>query len=265
MREEPILREMTEKDWPEFHSFDIHSFGDDTMKRDSFLKRVTREGFFALEIKKEIVGQLIVAPFGDDQGHLGRVAVAPKHQSKGYGSILVREALKWFRKKGIKSIHLYTQQDNYIAQGLYKKFGFEISGQAWQFFVPLQSLKGKGLYTCHPIKKDEIKYVEEKYNSFPEGQIQQFLQFQHLVFTLKNDALEIVGACRFTPSFPGCFPFEIDLLDSFDDFIIGLKPYMLPQFDYIRITQNDNEKLTKECEKRGYDLHHKLFKMTLFL
>ncbi|MFX1562477.1 MAG: hypothetical protein ACFFDP_04135, partial [Promethearchaeota archaeon] len=96
-------------------------------------------------------------------------------------------------------------------------------------------------------------------------QIRRFIDKGYLVFTLKSLGGKIVGACRFTPSFPGCFPFEIENIDSFDDFISGLRPYSLPQFDFVRVTFTDNDELAQLCNSRSYKLHHLLYKMQLEL
>ena len=81
------------------------------------------------------------------------------------------------------------------------------------------------------------------------------------MLTLKDKNSRIVGACRFDPQFPGCFPFEIAETESFDDFINGLRSHSLPTFDYIRITFTDQPKLAELCEERGYKLHHRLYQM----
>ncbi len=267
MSDEPVIRPMTVEDWPIFHKFDIKNFPDDSIAEDWFKKRVEREGFFALDLNSHIVGQLILALFGDDEGHLGRIGVDENHQGEGYGNLLMKHAIEWFQKhKVIKQIHLYTQDHNTVAQNLYMKSGFIVSGSTWHFFVPFDSLRPLNIYTCQEILEDEIDPVGEKYaDTLPAAQIKRFLTYDEFhVFTLKyND--DIVGACRFTPSFPGCFPFVLDDIVSFDDFMVGLKPYSLPDYDYIRVTFTDYPNLAQLCEKRKYKLHHRLFKMTLAL
>ncbi|MFX0207555.1 MAG: hypothetical protein ACFFDT_16330, partial [Candidatus Hodarchaeota archaeon] len=101
----------------------------------------------------------------------------------------------------------------------YKKFGFSISGTTWHYFVPFDSLRPLNIYTCKEILENEIDLVGQKYiDTLPAAQIERFLASDEFhVLTLKNDNEDIVGACRFTPSFPGCFPFVLDIIDSFDD------------------------------------------------
>lgn len=180
----------------------------------------------------------------------------------------MKHAIEWFRKqKIIKQIHLYTQDHNKVAQNLYKKFGFRISGKTWHYFIPFDSLRPLNIYTCQEILENEINPVGEKYaDALPAAQIKRFLTYDEFhVLTLKNNNDDIVGACRFTPDFPGCFPFVIDNFDAFDDFLVGLKQYSLPDYDHIRVTFTDYPKLAQLCEERMYKLHTKLYKMILVL
>ena len=259
---------MTIEDWKDFHQSDTEIFPDDSIPKDWFNKQFERDGFFALELEGQVIGQLILALFGENEGHLGRIGVSRSQQGEGYGDLLMKYAIEWFRKhKVIKQIHLYTQDHNIVAQNLYKKFGFEISGNTWHYFIPYDSLKPLNIYTCQPILDDEIDPVGEKYqDTLPAAQIRRYLTSDDFyVLTLKNKNGNIVGACRFTPSFPGCMPFVLDSIDSFDDFLLGLKPFSLPDYDYFRITFTDYPELAQICEGRKYKLHHRLYKMTLVL
>jgi GNAT superfamily N-acetyltransferase len=258
---------MITDDWKEFHEMDVDIFPDDSMEEDSFGKRVQNDGCFVLGLDECIVGNLIVGPYGENEGYLGRIGVAKAHQGKGYGSMLMEYAIDWFRKQGgIDSVHLYTQDVNKVAQELYRKFGFQKSATTWHFFVPYNMLKPTRECACQGIEEKEIEPVGKKFPSLPATQIRRFLtDEEYRILTLKNKSGSIVGVCRFTPSFPGCMPFEITDVSYFDDFVAGLAKFGLPEYDYARITFTDIPQLAKLCEKRGYRLHHRLHKMTLAL
>ena len=263
----PIIRKMREDDWDQFQVHDAETFPDDLMNEEWFKSRVERDGCFMMELDGEFIGQLIVSRFGDDDGHLGRIGVSKKHRGKGYGRLLMKYAMDWFRiQDGVNRVHLYTQHDNYVAQSLYKTFGFVKSGTTWHYIVPFNSLHPSNKYTCQVIEKEEIEEVSQQYNSLPASQIERFLSYdEHLVLVLKDSSGLIQGAARFTPSFPGSFPFEISRIDCFDDFVHGMKAFSLPEFDYVRVTFTDNPELAELCARRDYRLHHKLFKMTHIL
>jgi GNAT superfamily N-acetyltransferase len=261
------VRLMADEDWKQLHKMDLEIFPDDVLDEEWFKKRVQKDGCFVLDLEGCISGYLVVARYGMDEGHLGRIGVAKMSQGKGYGSVLMQYALDWFRnQEGIRSVHLYTQDFNSVAQELYKKFGFRRSGTTWHFFVPYKTLKPTREYTCQGIEEDEIESAGRRFPSLPAEQIKRFLTHEEFrVLTLKDRNGSIVGVCRFTPSFPGCMPFEIADTSYFDDFAAGVRRFGLPEYDYVRITFTNMPELARLCEKRGYHLHHRLYKMTLIL
>lgn len=254
---------MKDDDWMEFEKLDEELFPSDRVGQESFTTQVDRGAFFALESDDRMVGMLSLAKFGEDAGHLGRIGVSKSVQNRGLGAKLMEYAMDWFRNEKISNAILYTQDHNKHAQHLYKKFGFKIIGTTWHYFVPFRTINSSGKYLCESIQDGEIEAVGEKYGEYlPAAQIRRFLETDDFhVLVLKNKEKDIVGACRFTPAFPGCFPFQIDSIDCFDDFISCLKPYGLPEFDYVRLTFTDNEDLAALCYERGYEIHHKLFRM----
>jgi predicted GNAT family acetyltransferase len=214
----------------------------------------------------KIIGNLIVARFGKEEGYLNRIGVAKEHQGKGFGSKLMEYAIDWFRQEGgIKTVHLHADL-NEAAQGMYRKHGFTKIGTTWHYFVPFDSLEPIQKYTCHEIQDDEIDSVGSRFPSIPPETIRRFLtnEKQH-VLTLKDENENIAGVCRFTPGFPGCFPFEITNIDCFDDFVFGIKEFSIPEYDYCRVTFTDIPELADLCEKRDYRIHHILYKMSLEL
>ncbi len=261
----PDIRPMKAEDWEQIHEMDLEIFPDDPIEEDWFRKRVEREGCFVLDQDDQIIGNLIVSRFGVDAAHLGRIGIAKSKQGKGYGSMLMAYAIEWFQKKGeIREVHLYTQDFNETAQNLYKKYGFRRVGTTWHYFVPYDSTEPRNKYTCQEIQESEIELVGQKFTSLPTEQIRRFLTYEEFrVLTLKDNEGNIEGACRFTPSFPGCFPFEVTSVECFDDFMVGLLDFKLPEHDYCRVTFTDIPELVELCEKRNYRLHHRLHKMAL--
>ncbi len=257
---------MTQNDWKTFEGLDAEIFPEDRVTKGVFDRLIQTEGFFGLESKRgKLIGCLRLAKFGDDAGHIGRIGVLKSEQRKGLGSKMMEFAIKWFQDQGkIHRILLYTQDFNKPAQALYTKFGFQIVGTTWSFIVPYNTVYPQKWFTAQLIQESEIQLVGQQYNTtMPMTQIRRWLGDEQLVFTLKDPMGNIVGACRFTPSFPGCFPFELGSLEGFDDFLNGIKAYALPTFDYLRITFTDIPNLATLLEKRKCKLHHRLFKMQL--
>lgn len=64
------------------------------------------------------------------EGHLARIAVHPSWQRRGIGTRLLAEALVFFQRNEVRDVLLNTQEDNWQAQCLYKRFGFQPTGEA---------------------------------------------------------------------------------------------------------------------------------------
>jgi RimJ/RimL family protein N-acetyltransferase len=260
---------MQSNEWSIFHKLDSVIFEkEDQLRKDFFHQRVQTPGFFAMITKNgRLVGYLVLGRFTDEIAHLGRIGIRKSMQNQGFGSQLMEYALDWFRKQqGVKVVRLYTQVDNLPAQGLYRKFGFKVSGRTWHYFVPFKSLRASGTYSLQQAQPKECQGIADRFpESLPMEAIQNYLKRKQPVYVLKDSSDRIVGASRFTPNFPGCFPFEITELSSFDDFVLAFEPLCDPPSDILRITFHENETLATFCETRGYHLHHKLYQMQLFL
>ena len=57
-------------------------------------------------------------------GHIQNFAITEKFRQKGIGAQLFKEAVSWFKKKGITRIELQIAVANEVAQTFYKKMGF---------------------------------------------------------------------------------------------------------------------------------------------
>jgi ribosomal-protein-alanine N-acetyltransferase len=95
------------------------------------------ETFIVAEVNKEIVGYIMcrietgIPSFKllgiTKKGHVISIAVLPKHQQKGIGYALMREATQAMVNYNAKECYLEVRESNLPAVGLYKKLGFEIA------------------------------------------------------------------------------------------------------------------------------------------
>jgi len=79
-------------------------------------------------IHDRIVGYQI-STFLGLHGHLARLAVHPDHQGKNVATTLVFDLLNRFRGKNIWHVTVNTQLDNMPSLTVYKKFGFQKTGE----------------------------------------------------------------------------------------------------------------------------------------
>ena len=67
--------------------------------------------------------------------HLARLAVLPKFQGQHIGQALVQNMLRHYSRPWIHEITVNTQHDNQVSLNLYKKMGFEPTGERFPIFV----------------------------------------------------------------------------------------------------------------------------------
>jgi ribosomal-protein-alanine N-acetyltransferase len=263
------IRPMRKTDWISFEILDKETFPEDRVEKSHFDRYLASDAFFALESDTgELVGYLKITDFKDETGFVGRIAVAKTHQRQGLGSQLMEYCLQWFRERRVRQIDLNTQDFNVSALRLYEKFGFNRIGTIWHYFVKFDVLQPPSRrYSAQPLFPEEISQLVQMFpKTMPLSRIQIWLDRadQHL-FTLKNREGQIVGACVITPSFPGCWPFELKHLDGLDDFVAGFRHLIPPEFDYLRLTFAENPDLAAVLEERQCKLHHRLYWMRLEL
>jgi GNAT superfamily N-acetyltransferase len=257
---EPAIRPMVVEDFEAFK--ELHSF-EETITDEGFNQRVLKGGFFGLFLGDLLVGYMNLNLFSNDEGHFQSIFIGEEHRGKGHSNILMEHAIKWYQEQGVKRVHLYTEVDNEVAQGLYRRHGYEIDSRAWHFIVPFSTVKPKKKYTCQDVIEDEMDLVGNLSHRLPAGELRRWGESENRrALALKDNQEEVKGACLFAPSFPGCRPFEIQSLDCFDDFIIGIKKRSLPEFDYVRIVFSDNDDLAGLCKDRGYELFDEMFYFT---
>lgn len=63
-----------------------------------------------------------------DMAWVSMLAVSDKYKNQGIGTYAVRFAEEYIKAKGINKVGIHTTEDNVVAQGLYKKCGYTITG-----------------------------------------------------------------------------------------------------------------------------------------
>jgi ribosomal protein S18 acetylase RimI-like enzyme len=77
-------------------------------------------------IEGEIVASIMVGHDGH-RGSFYYVAVAPKHQGRGIGTLLIREGEKWLKERGVWKVNLLIRQENADVQLFYEQLGYEVN------------------------------------------------------------------------------------------------------------------------------------------
>ena len=71
----------------------------------------------------ELVGYFILMAAAGE-AHLLNLSIAERHQRRGHGSALLREAAALARRRGATHVFLEVRPSNQAAQNLYTRFGF---------------------------------------------------------------------------------------------------------------------------------------------
>ncbi len=115
----------------------IYDISLSALKRDTWTEEMYRKEF-SDSTKHYFVAYNTLSPdklFGFigyaqvfDEAHIMNLAVAEEFRRKGIGVLLVEEAIKHSKTKGIESMTLEVRVSNNKALGLYKKVGFKSAG-----------------------------------------------------------------------------------------------------------------------------------------
>jgi ribosomal protein S18 acetylase RimI-like enzyme len=87
---------------------------------------------FVAELGCNVVGHVMVQVnklppiyVHDKDAYVCEIVVDERHRGKGIGTMLLEEAEKWARKKGLHSISLFVHTGNEAAFAAYRKSGFK--------------------------------------------------------------------------------------------------------------------------------------------
>ena len=131
-----ILRPMNASDLPVVTEVDKSGFAPLWRNSLQALRAGYNQAGFATValVNDEIVGYQLSTrnAFG---AHLARLAVTPEMQGRGIGNLLVQELFRQGWRAGLHRFTVNTQNDNRSSLALYKKNGFELTGERYAVFT----------------------------------------------------------------------------------------------------------------------------------
>jgi ribosomal-protein-alanine N-acetyltransferase len=69
-----------------------------------------------------------------DEGHIMNVAVHPDYRRRGIGELLLLDLYDQARPRGVLRLSLEVRASNLAAQGLYRKYGFQVEGRRLRYY-----------------------------------------------------------------------------------------------------------------------------------
>lgn len=130
------IRRMTEADLPAVTRTDHASF--DPLWHNSLetLQRALSQSLFATvaENAEGVIGYQLTSGQGQ-RAHLARLAVHPSMQGRGVGQALLGDLFKSLVRIGTVRLSVNTQSDNNVSLRLYKKMGFNRTGEEYPVYT----------------------------------------------------------------------------------------------------------------------------------
>ena len=122
------IRTFKREDIDKILELEAQAFPKTAYSRETLLFYAKRlpDTFFVLETSQDIAGYIIF----DRGGHVHSMAVKPIHRRRGFGSMLIRHALKRVHKR----LWLEVRSKNLPAIGFYKKLGLKIVGKTPNYY-----------------------------------------------------------------------------------------------------------------------------------
>ena len=182
--------------------------------------------------------------------------------------MFIKAMLKHCLKIPRHTVILYVQQDNPAVFHLYKKHGFRISEESYQYIVPIDKVFD-GQYSKDWISLNAIPVSDVPQQIIPDFPEQwSNLAEKHdppktyvLIFCLEGK--QQIGYCRLNPEFPGCFPFVLSSPSTqIMSALAVLKPYLSKQHQILKLTFASSE-MAQACNIYSFSLNYRLYKMTM--
>lgn len=130
-----IIRKMTVEDVPAVVDLDQKSFSLPWPER-SFRFELTdnpASRCWVAEVDGSVVAMIVVWLIVDE-AHVATIATHPDYRRQGIARRLLAHALRHMIQDGARSSFLEVRESNLIAQDMYRKFGYEISGRRRRYY-----------------------------------------------------------------------------------------------------------------------------------
>jgi aminoglycoside 6'-N-acetyltransferase I len=101
---------------------------------EAIKRYLSNSDIYVLEQNNNIIGEYVLQAISSDEVELKNIAVAANCQSRGFGSLLLRDAAIRAKEKGFKAVIVGTGDVSWILR-FYQKAGFELFGVRENFFV----------------------------------------------------------------------------------------------------------------------------------
>lgn len=166
-----VIRKMEEKDVEDVWVIEQISFKSPWSKEsfENEMKKNNLAYYIIAEVSGEITGYAGAWIFLHEM-HITTVAVHPEWRGKKIGKMILLNLFKKAVKQNVKIAILEVREGNFVAQNIYKNFGFQIIGRRRGYY---QDGEDAIVMACKDVHSDffsnKIKEEEVKLNRFFES------------------------------------------------------------------------------------------------
>ncbi len=200
--------------------------------------------------------------------HVRHFVTDPAQRGRGVGTALMKELAKELQHLGCTRWFLNVKAENEPAVKLYRKFGFV---EKFTSTVVRFPWAGVGRLPV-PQRQTEARQVvpgEEAAleNAFrlPSGLLGTFRSQGNCVvmrLLLTDDRREPrVGLARFSPAFPGAYPFRVASVDLARPLLESLQPHALPAHADLQLVTEDHPALARALVEAGGQVKFEILQM----
>lgn len=139
MDESIVFRFMREEDIDQVLEIEHASFAT-PWSREAFYNELNMNKFavyIVLEVDQKVVGYCGVWVV-IDEAHVTNIAILPEYRGRKFGEALMQNLFDVARTMGAKSMTLEVRVTNYVAQSMYRKFGFQKGGLRKNYYTDNQ-------------------------------------------------------------------------------------------------------------------------------
>jgi ribosomal protein S18 acetylase RimI-like enzyme len=103
--------------------------------RSMITKYLGHSTILTANLKKEVIGIIVLYPIEEFMLEIKNLAVLPHYQNQGVGKFLIQHAENSARSKGFLSLRICTGNSSVSQLSLYQKLGFQNTGKVEKFFL----------------------------------------------------------------------------------------------------------------------------------
>jgi GNAT superfamily N-acetyltransferase len=209
----------------------------------------------------QVVGYCYCQMLGDS-AYVRNVAVAASVRRAGIGRALMEGARVDARARGLARWQLNVKPDNVAAIALYRSLGLEARYDAtvlrfpWSLLPRLPAAATAVL--ARQLDPDRDLLVERTLD-LPAGLIGHARTGdRHVLLEVTDAAGQALGFARFSPQFPGAFPFRLQHPSLAGTLLGEMRRHALPSFGFTQVVVEDDRALTSVLVEAGAEARERI-------